>query len=208
MRGAGLPQGWRAARYGGMLQRMEEAGRLTEEERERERAEEISRMWSSERHGRRGRRGHGGSPWRGLERRKATRHRPWVVSQDAIARAHGAEVVYLVGEELVRPLPVDLLVWTVRELLGYRQGPPVWEQPRLGRAVREVLLHWPPMEFRDAVHEVVWQVGCDPLGQRGGGRDGVTVTARLRRARRMLEAWHGRRLVVEMASGGGVRCVW
>jgi hypothetical protein len=117
--------------------------------------------------------------------------RRWVVfswvSPETVALAHGARVGYVWQGGWIERLDWDLVEWTVQHLLGYSPQVHGHNQPVLRDALQSVALMWPPLGFREAVHEVVWRWSCD---RRLDATHRVErATRRLRRARGILEEW-------------------
>ena len=122
------------------------------------------------------------------------------IGPETVALRHGAVGGYLVEGVFVERVDWDVLEWAVQFLLGYSAQVHGHRQPVLRRALQEVALMWPPLGFREAVHEAVWRWSCDPRVD-VPGQVGSNVR-RLRRARGILEAWSEGRPVGEEEEAG------
>lgn len=110
------------------------------------------------------------------------------VSPDTNATAHGATIAYLKdGFTYARP-DWDFMEWAAAELLGYAWRRHMDGCNALRDALQTVALTWPPLDFRTALHQVIWLWSTDP--RTNDQNTYRTNTRRLHRARAILQQWN------------------
>lgn len=136
---------------------------------------------------------HQASPRRRARRDfRKKRPRRWTayawIGPETVAALRGARPGYVWQGQFVEGVDWDMVEVVVQYLLGYSTQVHGHNQPILRDAFQSVALAWPPMEFREAVEEVVWRWSCDVRIDRADVR--LKASRRLLRARRILEAWN------------------